>query len=51
MGMKSKKKKEKGDEKVDISNSETRRCVIVSANVGRAQILDQRSGKRGESGK
>jgi len=32
---------EKGDEKTDTSNSETRRCVTVSANVGRTWILDR----------
>jgi len=35
---------EKGDEKADTSNSETRRCVTVSANVGCARVLDRRSG-------
>jgi len=43
--------KEKGDEKANTSNSETRRCVTVSANVGRARILDRWSGQRGESAK
>jgi len=53
MGMKSKKKTmRKKATKKWTSNSETRRtCVIVSANVRRARILDRRSGQRGESGK
>jgi len=53
IGMKSKKKTmRKKATKKWTSNSETRRtCVIVSANVRRARILDRRSGQRGESGK
>jgi len=48
MGMKE-DDEEKGNEKADTSNSETRRCVTISANVGRAWILDRRSGQRGEN--
>jgi len=52
MGMKSKKKtRKKATKKRTTFNSETRRCVTVSANVERAWILDWWSGQRGESGK
>ncbi|KYN09365.1 hypothetical protein ALC57_18523 [Trachymyrmex cornetzi] len=40
---------EKGDEKAGTSDGETWRRVTVSANVGRAWVLDRRSGQRGES--
>jgi len=52
MGMKPKKKmRKKATKKRILSTGKTRRCVTVSTNVGRARILDRRSGQRGESGK
>jgi len=53
MGMKSKKKmmRKKATKKRILPTAKRRRCVTVSANVGRTWILDRRNGQRGESGK